>query len=447
MPNTEIEMASNFLGVQYINMKILYSMIYAPERGGSGAPIYTYHLLKGMSQRAETPGILFSVSYSYKNPYETFYRSIPIFFDKAPIFDNQPKVSNSIPFKDMNKCQIEENIQKFYEGFKKAILEEEYDLIHVQHGMYIGYAASLIKKELGIPYVITLHIMELNFLNEFPDPLLAMVAMIDADRIIALTEAQKGRFLRTYSKENILKLEAKRSGNTLDEVEKRYQRFIGDKKLNPAKIHVCPLGIDTQLFDIKFKDEISHQLKDLKISDDKQIVLYAGRLIEMKGIRHLMNAEPLYNKSGKIHTILLGGGELEEHVKETCEKRAYMHYLGFKEQNEMPLYYNFAAAHNGVFSVPSSSEGLSLAYLEAMACGLRVVASCMEDMGDLDFMQEPFAVFAKFNDPEDLAEKIMLILKEKEIPREKIRSKIMNYNSKNMLDATFNIYSSILINA
>jgi glycosyltransferase involved in cell wall biosynthesis len=425
-------------------MKILYSMIYAPEKGGSGAPIYTYHLLKGMSQKGEKPGVLFSVSRTYKNVNRTFYTSIPIFFDKAPIFDNQPKVPNSIPFKDMGKSQIEEYIQKLYEGFKKAILEERYNLIHVQHGMYIGYVVSLIKKELGIPYVVTLHIMELNFLNEFPDPILAMVAMIDADRIIALTEAQKRRFLQTYSKENIIKLEAKRSGKASYDVEKRYQWFIGNKVINPDKIQVCSLGIDTQLFNINQDDEVPHQLKKLKIPNDKQIVLYAGRLIEMKGIRHLMNAEPIYNRSGKIHTIILGGGELAEFVKETCKKRAYIHYLGFKEQDEMPLYYNFAAAHNGVFSVPSSSEGLSLAYLEAMACGLRVVACCREDMGDLDFMQEPFATFANFNDSDDLAEKITLMLKEKEIPREKIRSKVEQYNSQNMINEVFSLYLSIL---
>ena len=79
-----------------------------------------------------------------------------------------------------------------------------------------------------------------------------------------------------------------------------------------------------------------------------------------------------------------------------------------------------------------------------MACGLRVVACCREDMGDLDFMQEPFAVFANVNDPYDLAAKITLMLKEKEISREKIRLKIEKYNSKNMIDDTFSLYLSVL---
>ena len=424
-------------------MNVLYAMVYAPEKGGSGAPIYTYHLLREMVQRGHKVGVIFSIHRSYKNPDRTFYQSIPLYFEKPAIFDNQPKVVNSIAFKDMSPEQAEKNIQRFYKGLKEAVLKNRYELIHVQHGMYIGYATSLIKKELGTPYVITLHTMELNFLSEFPDPILAMVAVTKADKIIALTQAQKQRFLYIYNKENIIQLAMKQSGKTRQEIENLYSKFTEDKEINPENISVCPLGIDTELFDVKKDFSIPLDIQTLKIPTDASIVMYAGRLIEMKGISSLLRAELIYNRSKNIHTIILGGGKLEKFIRGICRRRSHVHYLGFKEQQDMPLYYNFTGSRNGVFCVPSSSEGMSLVNLEAMACGIRVVACCKEDMGNLDFMQSPNAVFAEFGNESDIADKITKMLHTMAPSRKEIRAKVEKYNPTNMFNYVYNIYSNI----
>ena len=426
-------------------------MIYAPERGGSGAPIYTYHLIKSLAKNLdekEKPGIVFSAHHSYKNPENTFYNSHPIYFDRPPIFDDQPKVPHSIAFKDMTKKQIKENIRVFYDEFKKRIQEEKYDLMHVQHGMYIGYAASLIKKDLNIPYTITLHVMELNFLHEFPDPILAMKAMTDADRIVALTEAQKKRLLNEYSKEKIIKLESEKKSISLDEAKKKYHQIIGDTDIDPGKITVCALGIDTELFDILPDKQVKAKVGGLGIPEDAQVVFYAGRLIDMKGIKHLLDAEPIYNRSGEIHTLILGGGELEDYVKKIAKERPSVHYPGFVEQENMVFYHNFAAIHNGVFCVPSSSEGFSLVVLEALATGVRTVVCCKRDMGDLDVMEYPNAIFAKFGDKKDVAKKIIkmlnLQLKSSLESRQKIRKSMSKYNKENLYKLVAEVYTDVL---
>jgi glycosyltransferase involved in cell wall biosynthesis len=425
-------------------MKVLYAMIYPPDEGGSGAPVYTDHLLRGMAERGEKPGMLFSTASNRRAPSEqAYYQAFPVKLARAPIFDSQPKIPSSIPFRSMSRQQVREYISRLYPSFRRAVVQWDYELAHVQHGMYIGYVASMIRQELGTPYVITLHIMELNFLPEFPDPVLAMAAMARADSIIALTQSQRRRLLNTYTRENILELQAARSVRPRSPVEE-YDRHVGKSKIREDNIVVVPLGIDTEVFDIRPSPALPEDLRQLRIGEDEKVVLFAGRLIEMKGIRHLLASEPLYNRHNDVHTIILGGGVLEGTVAQACRDRAMVHYLGFKEYASMPCYYNFAAEHNGVFSVPSASEGMSLAYLEAMACGLPVVACCQDDMGELDFMQEPYASFAEFGDAPDLAEKIVTYLERGRPQRTTIRARAARYNVGVMVDGVFEVYKSVL---
>jgi len=310
-------------------MNILYALIYAPDKGGSGAPIYTHHLMNGMIERGEHAGIVFSVHQSYRPNKYLSYQLHPLYFNHPPIFDNQPKAIGAIPFHHMTPRQVFDYIDAFYTEFAYLIQTEKYDLIHVQHGMYIGYAASMIKADYGTPYIISLHAMELNFLHEFPDPLLAMKAMVDANYICALSDLQKQRLLHEYTKDIIIRFHMKQKKCTQQEAEHEYQQIIGDKKINPDTIIVCPLGINTNHYDI-CSNVYLDDLEMIGNQKDLKLVMYAGRLIPMKGILHLLKAEQIYNKNNDVHTIILGGGECEDTVATAASKRSSITYLGFK---------------------------------------------------------------------------------------------------------------------
>gem|GEM_PF-2059798 len=420
-------------------MNVLYGMIYAPDQGGSGAPIYTHNLMKGVIEHGNNAGIVFSVHNSYFPKSNLSYKLHPLYFENPPIFDIQPKAKNSIPFKDMTEKQVSEYVADFYKSFENLTQKEGYDFLHIQHGMYIGYAAAVIKEKFEVPYFISLHAMEMNFLEEFPDPIFAMKAMTDADKILALSDAQKKRLLQEYTKDRIISLDMKHKKSSRIESELKYLSIIGNREIQPNQIGVYPLGIDIDhynIYEYNYPEEL-----DILLKDDKQkFVMYAGRLIEMKGIKNLLKAEEIYNKNNDVNTVVIGGGELEEYVKNIAKKRNKVVYLGFKEQKEMPIYLNFIAEHDGVFSVPSSSEGMSLVYLEAMACGARVLASCKKDMDGLDFMQEPYASFAKFGDIKGLAGRITMMLAEKSLGRRAIRSNIKKYNLNNFRKRIFKLY-------
>lgn len=419
-------------------------MIYPPDKGGSGAPIYTNHLLRSLVKRGYETGIVFSTHFSYEDSHREGYKTYPLYFANPPIFDSQPSVFHSVPFKNMSLTQITEYIDKFYRAFTNLITEEKYDLLHVQHGMYIGYAACLAKEKLKVPFVITLHTMEINFLEEFPDPLMALKAMVEAERIIALTKAQKKRLLETYSYEEIIRLEMKHHQVDRLQAEKNYQEIVGLRTTEADKIIVCPLGIDMEMFKIIHPPNIPDDLSRLNIKDTEKIVMFAGRLIEMKGIRYLLEAEKLYNRQGNIHTIIIGGGNLEELVTKEASKRKNVHYLGFKKNEEVPFYHNYVAERKGIFCVPSRSEGMSLVYLEALACGTRVVGCCKKDMGDLEFMRKPNVYLTEFGNSEYLAETITEVFSQTPLPRQEIRRSVENYNLENMFNLVRRQYEAVL---
>jgi glycosyltransferase involved in cell wall biosynthesis len=196
------------------------------------------------------------------------------------------------------------------------------------------------------------------------------------------------------------------------------------------------------MFSIEKLSSYPKDVEDLHLPEHQKIVMFAGRLIDMKGIKHLLAAETIYNNKGDVTTLVLGGGQLEDYVRQAASERQNVYYLGFKEQQEMPAYHRFLSEHHGVFSVPSSSEGLSIVYLETMASGNPIVGCCKRDMGELTFMQPPYAYFVPFGDAASLAQRILQLL-EKQFNPHDIRDRMDIYNLHNMFNDVFEVYSQV----
>lgn len=141
--------------------------------------------------------------------------------------------------------------------------------------------------------------------------------------------------------------------------------------VDPAKLHVESMGVDlTHLF-----------TPDPYVERSRDEVLFVGRLVEKKGLRHLIEAMPrvIAMRPGAFLTVVGFGPELEE-------RRAQVRRLGLEErvnfvgalaQHELPTLYRRAA----VFVAPfvearhGDQEGLGLVVVEAAGCGCPVVVS------------------------------------------------------------------------
>jgi glycosyltransferase involved in cell wall biosynthesis len=109
------------------------------------------------------------------------------------------------------------------------------------------------------------------------------------------------------------------------------------------------------------------------LAPDAPLVVYTGRLHEMKGLDHLLSAWPaVLARHPGARLWLVGEGPFRPRLIEQIEN------LGLSTSVLLAGLYDdvedFLLAAD-VFVLPSLEEGMSLALLEAMAAGLPVVAS------------------------------------------------------------------------
>jgi D-inositol-3-phosphate glycosyltransferase len=193
------------------------------------------------------------------------------------------------------------------------------------------------------------------------------------------------------------------------------------------RVVVIPPGVDTSHFYPISKDEAK---EFVGVPDDRQMVLFVGRIERLKGIdvllaafRDLMDQSVISERS--ICLAIIGGdaetspekmdaemARLRKLVAE-YELDGVVRFLGKRDQDSLPYYYSAS----DIVVVPSEYESFGLVALEAMACGTAVIAS---ETGGLAFLikdgETGFHVPA--GDAAILAEKIQMLLCDSELRRQ-----------------------------
>jgi len=121
-------------------------------------------------------------------------------------------------------------------------------------------------------------------------------------------------------------------------------------------------------------DEMRGRLRtDLKIHEGDQVVAAIGSLYDVKGHRYLLDAAASILKACPSTVFLIAGrGEREAALRQQASElgiHARVRFLGFRQDVPALL------AICDVFVLPSLSEGLSIAALEAMSAARPVVTT------------------------------------------------------------------------
>lgn len=178
---------------------------------------------------------------------------------------------------------------------------------------------------------------------------------------------------------------------------------------------VVPNGVSLDVFSLD-QDQRSvwrAQIREqLSIPETAPTVITFSRLVEKNGIADLIDA---VIQLPQHHVIIIGDGNLREELeKRACPAQNRIHFLGTHSQDELRM---FGAAAD-VFSRPSLSEGMGIAFLEALALGLPVVATNVGGIpsiithGEHGLLVEPSSVdqlrdaFQKLQDDRELSEHI-----------------------------------------
>jgi len=254
------------------------------------------------------------------------------------------------------------------------------DLIHVHGHPYLSsFLAAKIAKRYSKPLVLTQHNTFIEYNNlwdtveKLNDLAIGKQVLKEADKIIVVSNATKN-----------------------------YVLSLG---ADPKKIRVLHNGVDLNRFK-PLSGVKSEMRRKLGIAQDASVVLTVRRLVYKNGIDTLVeSAEIAVKKNPKLVFVVVGKGPDFEEVKEKIAQvgmQGNFRLTGFVSDEELPLYYNAA----DLFALPSKSgEGLPLVALEAMACGLPVIATNVG--GTSEVMSDDYGKLVPPNSPGALAEAIL----------------------------------------
>lgn len=226
------------------------------------------------------------------------------------------------------------------------------DIVHT-HTWYASMAGYLARKLYDVPFVLTTHSLEplRAWKAEQLGSGYAMsswmerTAILDADAIIAVSEATRGDILRAYP------------------------------EVKADRIHVIYNGIDLAEYQ---KIPQTKALTDYGVDPAIPYVLFVGRITRQKGVTYLVDAVRYLPQETQI--VLCAGApdtpeiaaELRQKVEDARRQNPSIIWIEkmVTKREAIELYSNAR-----VFCCPSIYEPFGIINLEAMACGAPVVAS------------------------------------------------------------------------
>ena len=226
-----------------------------------------------------------------------------------------------------------------YGAIKKIYASFKFDLILASWVFPDGVGSYYIAKKLKVPIVIEALGSDINIFTKFwLRRIIIRRVLSKCNKVIAVSNALKNAIA-----------------------------CIG---VPAEKVQVVVNGVDGGVFNRINKDQAR---KTLKLPVDVKIILFVGNLVPVKGIEHLIDAYKLVSSyDNNVRLILVGDGYLRPSlIKRAADYNVEVSFYGRAPHAEISLWMNAC----DVFCLPSENEGCPNVILEAMACGIRIVAS------------------------------------------------------------------------
>lgn len=301
-------------------------LAFFPDSGFPSAEYDKYYNKKSHYKIAKFP-----VNYKGTNLY-TFPLIIP---------DPNPRnYADAWTFKDMSQRELAAYFG--YMSEKLLVILEEFcpDVIECQHIWAIDY----LLKELGYEYIcVAHHSDQLGYKYDKRMAEYAKKSAHDAQYIFAISDYVRQEVIDMYGVEN-------------------------NKVVNVKN------GYDQSVFH-PFNVNYSKVLAEFGLSEYEglPIITFCGKVSATKGIDVLLKANHIIQAKTKTLILVLGRGELTTFSEEE-QKKFHMEnvvLLGHRTPDELAKLHNIAS----LSVLPSRNEGFGIAALEAMGCGIPLVAT------------------------------------------------------------------------
>lgn len=261
----------------------------------------------------------------------------------------------------------------FWADIVRVIEKISPDIVHAQ-SLGIGVPALLSKNLLKIPYVVWGQGSDV-YLPDWFTKLTSKTIIKNANSVIALTEDMKRAMQAIYNRD----------------------------------ITIVPNGID-------LKEYIS-ELPVQNVEGAEKRILFVGRLHPVKGVQYLLGAmKMVHQELPEAKLILVGDGEEREHLENLTDSlgiRGCVEFAGRVPHERVKDYMNQAE----VFVLSSLSEGFPVTILEAMACGLPVVATRVGGVPDI-IKNGTNGYLVDTMNQEQIAEALLNLLQDKQLRKD-----------------------------
>ena len=288
---------------------------------------------------------------------------------------------------------------------KKILVQEKIDILHAHGGLPDDFGTYLISKKFNIPYVLTVHGAAV-YAGQRIEPQFkkSEIAINNADRVVGVS--------------NIILA--------------RIKKFTGRTQ-----------GVSC-IYNGYKRNEIELDSESVKSNNIK--ILFAGSLIERKGLKYLLEAfSELIKKYKNIQLLVAGGGIIKDRMEEICDNLNIKHnveFTGLVSHKRM-----LGEIQNcDIFILPSWDEAFGVVYLEAMSMKKPTVGT--ENEGISDFIIDGKNGFlVKPRDSKSIVEKLSKLIEDQNLRAEFGEvgfETIKDLTWKRNAEETLNVYSNIL---
>ena len=160
------------------------------------------------------------------------------------------------------------------------------------------------------------------------------------------------------------------------------------------------------------KTELMNLREKLAIPETAKVITIVSRLRELKGHRTLFEAARiLHHATGeKPHLVIVGSGPDELALKTIAKTNlsAHFHFVGHQE--DVALWFSLA----DVAAMPSHYEAFGLTALEAISCGVPMIASRLDGIAEI-IENETSGILVEPKNAAALAEAILRVLHSKSL--------------------------------
>jgi phosphatidylinositol alpha-1,6-mannosyltransferase len=284
----------------------------------------------------------------------------------------------------------------------------------VHHVLPSGYVALLLKKMLKVPYIVFFHGTDLALAarNAWKRKMTKKI-INGAEKIIFNSEYKKRKFLSLF------------------------EDYAGKSVVS----YPCPADIFLQPVSLP---EIESLRSSLAL-EGRKVLISVGRFVEGKGFPHLIRLLPsIAEKVSDLCWVLIGEGQKKAEMMDMIQKnnlQSIVRYAGEVSNVELPKYFALA----NVFALLTHAdegmeEGFGLAFLEAAAGGLPVVAGRSGGVPEAVLHSET-GLLVDVQNSEQVIEAIVLLLNNRDYARrlgEAARERILTeFNFKHQIESVF----------